>query len=91
MEIDLYGKGINNMIKNKKLLYRILKIVWALIGISISLFTFLIYLKMISPIGLGLIAWVILFTIGISSLIGYVVITILFLLIKFIVKKIRKK
>ena len=77
--------------KNKKLSYRILKIIWALIGILISVFTFLIYLKMTSPIGLGIVAWVILFSAGIYSMFIYIVITLLILIIKWIVKKIKKK
>jgi len=77
--------------KNKKILYRILKLVWALIGISITIFTFLIYLKMVSPIGLGIVAWVILFSVGIYSMFLYIIITLLFLIIKWIVKKVKKK
>jgi len=76
---------------NKKTLSKILKLTWGLIGIVISVFTFLIYLKMISPIGLGIVGWVILFSIGIYSMFIYIVITLLFLIIKWIIKKVKKK
>lgn len=74
----------------KKILYRILKVIWIFIGISITIITSLIYSKMNSPTGLGIIVWVILFTIGIYSLFFYIGITLLFLVIKWLVKKIRK-
>lgn len=77
--------------KTKKWAYRILKIVWALIGVFISVFTISVYLKMNSPIGLGIIAWVILFTIGLYSFFFYIGITILFLFLKWLIKKIRQK
>ncbi len=77
--------------KTKKILYRILKIIWIIFGISIALWTSSIYIKMNSPIGLGIIGWVILFTIGISMLIFYAGITLGFLLIKWIIKKFRKR
>lgn len=77
--------------KTKRVLYRLLKIIWIFIGISIAIITSLIYSKMNSPTGLGIIVWVILFTIGIYSFFFYVGVTLLFLLIKWVVKKIRKK
>lgn len=76
--------------KTKKIGYKILKIIWAFIGILTLLFTGLIYLKMNSPTGLGIIMWVILFTIGFYSLFLYVGITLIFLIIKWLTKKIRK-
>lgn len=77
--------------KTKKIGYRILKVVWSLIGIFLVLFTSLIYSKMNSPTGLGIIVWVILFTIGIYSLFFYIGITLLFLVIKWLIKKFRGK
>ncbi|VVB83277.1 Uncharacterised protein [uncultured archaeon] len=73
----------------KKLGYKILKLTWGIIGIVISVFTFLMYLRMNSPIGLGIVGWVILFSIGIYSMFLYIVITFLFLIIKWIIKKIK--
>jgi len=80
-----------NKQKIKKILYRILKIVWALIGILILVVTSLIYIKMNSGTGLGIIAWVILFTVGVYIFFIYIGLTFLFLLIKWIIKKFRKK
>lgn len=77
--------------KTKKILYRILKVIWIVIGVLISLFTISIYLKMNSPMGLGIIVWVILFTIGLYSFFFYIGATCLFLFIKWLVKKINKK
>ncbi len=82
--------------KAKKILYRIFKIIWIAVGILIALITFLLYLKMYSTSGLGVIAVALLVAAGVYALFIYAGITILFLLIKFIIKligkrKIRKK
>lgn len=79
------------MKKTQKILYKILKIIWIIIGVLISVWTGSIYLKMSSPTGLGVIAGIILFTIGIYAIFIYAGITLLFLLIKFIVKRIIRK
>ncbi len=80
-----------NKQKIKKILYRILKIIWILIGIFILLITGLLYMKMYSGVGLGVIAVALLFAVGVYILFIYIVITLLFLLIKWIIKKFRKK
>jgi hypothetical protein len=77
--------------KTKKISYRILKVIWFLIGFLILLITFLLYLKMYSASGLGVIAVALLFSVGIYSLFIYIGITLLFLIIKWLIKKIRKR
>lgn len=74
----------------RKIAGRIFWIVWIIIGTLISLWTGSIYTKMNSQTGLGIIGWVILFTIGLYLLILYAGVTILILLIKFIIKIIKK-
>jgi len=76
--------------KAKKVSNRIFWIIWIIIGFLISLWTASVYLKMNSPTGLGIIGWVILFTIGIYLLFLYTGITLLILLIKFIIKRLKK-
>lgn len=77
--------------KTKKMLYRILKLVWIIIGVLNLIFIGLIYNKMLSPTGLGIILWVVLFSYGIYFFILYIGTTILFLFIKWLIKKFRKK
>mgnify|MGYP001592159811 CR=1 FL=1 len=77
--------------KTKKIINRILKIIWIVIGVLISLWTIYFYLKMNSANGLGIIALVISFTLGFYTLILYVGITLLFLFVKWIIKKIKKR
>lgn len=76
--------------KTKKTPYRILKVIWALIGISLLIWTISTFTSIHSVNNLGVIVWVVLFTIGLYSLFIYSGITILFLLIKWIIKKIIK-
>jgi len=68
----------------------ILKIVWSSVGIIIAIAVIAIYFKMNSPTGLGIVKWVIRFTIGIYSLFLYVGITLSVLLIKWLAKKLKK-
>ena len=75
--------------KAKKITNKIFWIVWILVGILISTWTISIYLKMTSSIGMGIVGWVILFTLGIYFLILYAGVTLLILLIKFIIKIIK--
>lgn len=75
----------------EKIANRIFWVIWIIIGILISLWTGSIYLKMNSPIGMGIITWVIMFTIGIYLLFLYAGATLLILLVKFIIKIIRRK
>jgi predicted membrane protein len=76
--------------KTRRIANRIFWIVWIIIGILISLWTGSIYAKMNSQTGLGIIAWVILFTIGIYLLALYAGATLLILLIKLIIKIIKR-
>jgi len=82
--------------KIKKWAYRILKIIWIIIGGIIALITFLLFIKIntfsgsgFSGIG-GAIGLAVMFAAGLSAIFFYVIITLLFLLIKWIVKKVRK-
>jgi len=77
--------------KTKKILYKIFKAIWIIIGIFLLFWTILIYLKMTSPMEIGIIGWIILFTIGFYLLSIYAAMTILFLLIKLIIKIIKRK
>lgn len=79
------------MIKNKskKTLYRILKITWGLVGILISIWTAYWFVRVKIFNDYGLIVNVIMFASGLYSLFIFIGITLLFLIIKWIVKKIR--
>jgi len=70
---------------------RIMKIVWIIIGVLIALITGLLYLRMYSARGFGVIGLALLFAAGVYALLIYAGITILFLLTKWIIKKIRKR
>ena len=75
----------------KSLPYRILKIIWIIIGFFILLITGSLYLKMYSAQGLGVIAVAMLFAVGVYIFFIYLGITIFFLLIKWIIKKLGGK
>lgn len=77
--------------KTRKIANKIFWIIWIIIGVLISLWTGSIYIKMNSQTGLGIIGWIILFTIGTYLLFLYAGATFLILLIKFIIKIIRRK
>lgn len=77
--------------KARKIANRIFWIIWIIFGFLISLWIGLVYLKMNSTTGMGIIGWVIMFTLGIYLLFLYIGITLLILLIKFIIKMIRRR
>jgi len=77
--------------KTKKRIYRIVKIIWFIILGFILLWTIFFFIKMYTINTLGVIAVALLFATGIYMLIIFVGITLLFLLIKWIVKKWKKK
>jgi len=76
--------------KSKKTSYRILKIIWFMFGVLIVLWTVFWYIKSITIQDLAVIATIALFASGIYMLSIYLSITILFIAIKWAVKKIRK-
>jgi hypothetical protein len=76
--------------KKRKIISKIFWIIWILIGFSTSLFTSLVYNKMNSTTGMGIVGWVIQFTIGVYLLFLYAGITLLILLIKFIIRVIKR-
>ncbi|MCK5043870.1 hypothetical protein KAR52_02625 [Candidatus Pacearchaeota archaeon] len=78
-------------IKNKKRIYRILKIVWFMIGGFILLWTIFFFIKMYSINTLGIIAVAVLFGIGLYLLLIFIFLTILFLLVKWAIKQIKHK
>lgn len=81
----------------KKWAYRVLKIIWIIIGIIFLLFFILAWIKMESFSGSGFagiggaIGVAMLFIITAAMLAGYAGITILFLFIKWLIKKIRNR
>ncbi len=76
--------------KTSKRAYRILKIIWFMFGGLIVLWTVFWYIKSITIQDLAVIATIALFASGIYMLSIYLSITILFIAIKWAVKKIRK-
>ena len=77
--------------KSKKIGYKILKIVWIIAGILISIWTAYWFVRVRIFNDYGLVVNVIMFAAGFYSLFVYIAITLLFLLIKFVTKKIKKK
>ena len=77
--------------KTKRIIKKILKIIWIIIGVLVALITGLLYLRMYSVRGFGVIGLALLFAAGIYTLLIYAGITILFLLIKWLIKKFKKK
>ena len=77
--------------KTKKITWKIFKIVWAIAGIFIALGTFSLFTVMKKVEGLGVIVLAVLFAYSLTLLIGFIIITALFFLIKFIIKKLKNK
>jgi hypothetical protein len=80
-----------NKEKSKKISYKILKIIWFIFGGLIALWTILLATAINSAKDFGVIIATVLFAIGIYSLIAFIAITLLFLIIKWIIKKCKKK
>ncbi|MBA7658379.1 hypothetical protein ES703_66330 [subsurface metagenome] len=74
-----------------KLIWRVLKIIWFIIGGFILLWAIFFFIKMHTIGGLGVLAGALLFAAGIYMLMIYFIITFLFILIRWIIKKLRKK
>ncbi len=77
--------------KTKKITGKIFRIIWIIFGVLILFITGSLYLKMYSAQGLGVIAVAVLFAIGVYIFFIYLGITILFLLIRWIIKIIKNK
>ena len=77
--------------KTKKITWKIFKIVWAIVGIFIALGAFSLFTAMKKVEGLGVIVLAVLFAYSLTLLIGFIIITALFFLIKFIIKKLKNK
>ena len=77
--------------KTKKRAYKITKIVWFIIGGFLFFFTLFLFIRVQASNSLGVIAGALLLALGIFALIIFIGITLLFLLIKWIVKKWKKK
>ena len=75
----------------KKIAYKILKIIWFIFGGLIALWTILLATQTDSQNNLGVVIIAVLFAIGIYSLIAFIIITLLFLIIKWFIKKCKKK
>jgi len=84
------SKPLSKKSKTQKIIYRTLKIMWGIIGILILFWTSFWYIKVltIGELG-GVIAGTILFALGFYLLGIYIGITLFFLLIKWIIKKLR--
>ncbi len=78
-------------IKTKKRIYRITKIVWFIIGGFIFLWTVFWFVKAHTLHDFSVLAATILFAIGLYGVFIFIGITLLFLLIKWIVKKLKKR
>lgn len=76
--------------KTKKIIYRILKIIWFILGGFALLWTVFFFIKMQTINTLGVIAAAVLFAAGIYILAIYIIVTLLFLFIKWTVKKFRR-
>jgi len=77
--------------KTKKIIYRIIKIVWFAIGGFILAWTIFWFIQMNKIKTLGVIAIGAIFAYGLLFLIIYIIITLLFLALKFIIKKLKKR
>ncbi len=83
--------------KTKKILYRILKIIWIAIGISVSFITISLWIKLSSFQGSGMsglgaaIGLTLLVAVATYFFFIYFGITLLFLIIKWIVKRVKKR
>jgi len=75
-------------VKTKKRTYLFLKIIWFTLGGFIFLWTIFWYLQMIHT---GYIGSMILFVMGVYSTILFISITLLFISIKFLIKRWKKK
>ncbi len=75
----------------KKIIYNFGKIIWAIVGLAILSWTIFWYIKIktIGSLG-GVMAGAVLLGIGIYALMFFMLITILFIIIKFINKRRRK-
>ena len=84
------SKLLSKKSKTQRIIYRTLKIMWGIIGILILFWTSFWYIKVltIGELG-GVIAGTILFALGFYLLGIYIGITLLFLLIKWIIKKLK--
>ena len=77
--------------KTKSLIWKTSKIIWFVLGGFILFFTLIFLIKMQTASGLGVIGVALLFAAGLYTLVIFIAITLLFLLIKWIIKRINKK
>ncbi|MBA7523010.1 hypothetical protein ES705_15133 [subsurface metagenome] len=73
--------------KTKALTWKIAKIIWFIIGGFILFWTIFFFIKMHTIQSLGVIGTALLFGVGLYTLVIFIVITLLFLLIKWLIKK----
>lgn len=76
--------------KIKSLIWKTSKIIWFALGGLILFFTLIFLIKMQTAGGLGVIAVALLFAVGIYAIGFFIIITLLFLLIKWVIKKFRR-
>lgn len=76
--------------KIKSLIWKTSKIIWFIIGGLILFFTLIFLIKMQTAGGLGVITVTLLFAVGIYAIGFFIIITLLFLLIKWVIKKFRR-
>ncbi len=77
--------------KTKKIIWKIFKIIWFTFGGFILLITLLLLIRMNTIKGWGSIGAALLLAVGVYAIGIFLLITILFLLIRWIIKKIKRK
>ncbi|MEK6913717.1 MAG: hypothetical protein AABW47_03545 [Nanoarchaeota archaeon] len=77
--------------KPKKMAYKILKVSWVILGILVLIWNIYWFVRVKIMYDYTFIINVMMFAFGVIALISYAVSTFLFLLIKFIIKKVKKK
>ncbi|OGJ12466.1 hypothetical protein A3K82_02925 [Candidatus Pacearchaeota archaeon RBG_19FT_COMBO_34_9] len=83
--------------KTKKIRHKIFRIIWIILGIMLAIIAFSAWIKMSSFQGSGLssvgkaIGLAIFFMVALGIFVIYFVATVLFLLIRWVIKKIKKK
>jgi membrane protein implicated in regulation of membrane protease activity len=83
--------------KTKKILYKISKIIWVIIGILLLITTIFMWVKMSTFSGSGFegiagtIALALLFATALGMFLGYLSITALFFFVRWLIKKLNKR
>ena len=79
------------LIKTREIISKIFKIAWIILGILIFIWTAYWFVRVKILYDYTFIINVMMFAVGIASLIFYISATLLFLIIRFLIKKFRRK